>query len=222
MYTPDEPDPVESQTDWAPLIRTYSLEEVAALVLSPDDIPNGVRWLNDQIRAGKVSAYKAVRRWRMTHADVEDLIERRRNNVRPSSSKRVAVAEQESDPDAPIINGKPYGGMTRRSWLYHTRAEIPGTTQYARRYGRRHPSPQPPPPSPISYKMVKPESEAVIFNMPPLTEPQIELLERVRREREVVVDGDARKVVESLVRRNLIAYEVRGNRGDYRFTLRPM
>jgi hypothetical protein len=57
-------------------IKTFSLEEVAAMVLPPD-MTNGVRWLSHRLNRGELSGYRVGRTWRMTHADVEDLIERR-------------------------------------------------------------------------------------------------------------------------------------------------
>jgi hypothetical protein len=56
-------------------IKTYSLEEVAVMILPPD-IGNAVRWLGKQIRSGRAPAYKAGRSWRMTQQDVEDFIAR--------------------------------------------------------------------------------------------------------------------------------------------------
>lgn len=53
--------------------KTYSLAEVAGMVLPPDlNDPEG--WLARYLRAGKIGGYKIGRRWRMTHQDVEDLI----------------------------------------------------------------------------------------------------------------------------------------------------
>lgn len=194
-------------------IKTYSLEEVVALIMPNDDPKNSVRWLTDQIRAGNASAYNVRRRWRMTHQDVEDLIERRRNKVKPWT-KRIVAADPEPESDIPIINGLPYGGLSRRSWLYHTRANVPGTSQYNRRHGIR------PPPEPPGYKKVKPEAEAVIHNMPTLSAVQRELLDRVQRERQVVVGNEHRKTVESLVRRNLVDYTVASHGRGYQFTVR--
>ncbi|WP_081286902.1 helix-turn-helix domain-containing protein [Mycobacterium colombiense] len=59
-------------------IKTYSLEEVAAMVLPPE-MKNGRLWLRRRIRSGEIRGYKAGRSWRMTHEDVEDLIASRRN-----------------------------------------------------------------------------------------------------------------------------------------------
>ena len=56
-------------------IKTYSLAEVAEMVLPPD-MTNGVRWLSHRLNRGELSGYRVGRSWRMTCADVEDLIER--------------------------------------------------------------------------------------------------------------------------------------------------
>jgi hypothetical protein len=63
-------------------IKTFSLEEVAAMVLPPD-MTNGVRWLSHRLNRGELSGYRVGRTWRMTHADVENLIERHRNRPLP-------------------------------------------------------------------------------------------------------------------------------------------
>jgi hypothetical protein len=61
--------------------KTYSLEEVASMVLPPQ-IKDGVRWLTQRLNRGEIASYRIGRTWRMTGSDVEDLIERDRN--RPS------------------------------------------------------------------------------------------------------------------------------------------
>ena len=63
-------------------IKTYSLAEVAEMVLPPD-MTNGVRWLSHRLNRGELSGYRVGRSWRMTCADVEDLIERHRNRALP-------------------------------------------------------------------------------------------------------------------------------------------
>ncbi|MEC4856702.1 helix-turn-helix domain-containing protein [Mycobacteroides chelonae] len=50
-------------------MTTYSDTEAAEL------IGCSVRWLVDQLRAGRFSGYKPGRSWRMTQADVEAAIE---------------------------------------------------------------------------------------------------------------------------------------------------
>jgi excisionase family DNA binding protein len=63
-------------------IKTYSLTEVAEMVLPPD-MTNGVRWLSNWLNRGELSGYRVGRTWRMTRADVEDLINRHRNRALP-------------------------------------------------------------------------------------------------------------------------------------------
>jgi hypothetical protein len=63
-------------------IKTYSLGEVAAMVLPPD-MTNAVRWLSHRLNRRELSGYRVGRTWRMTHADVEDLIARHRNHPLP-------------------------------------------------------------------------------------------------------------------------------------------
>jgi hypothetical protein len=64
--------------DDEPDIKTYSLAEVAEMVLPPD-MTNGVRWLAHRLNCGEVTEYRVGRTWQMTRGDVEDLIERHRN-----------------------------------------------------------------------------------------------------------------------------------------------
>jgi hypothetical protein len=67
-----------------PFIKTYSLEEVSAMVLPPD-LKDGPGWLLRRLRSGNVGGYKVGRTWRMTRADVEDLIASHRNpQARPA------------------------------------------------------------------------------------------------------------------------------------------
>lgn len=56
-----------------PPFKTYSLDEVAAMVMPPEQ-DESAAWLARQLRAGRISGYKIRRTWRMTHQDVEDLI----------------------------------------------------------------------------------------------------------------------------------------------------
>jgi hypothetical protein len=72
--------------------KAYSLAEVAEMVLPPD-ITNGVRWLAHRLNRSEQSGYRVGRTWRMTHADVEDLIEQHRS--RPLS--RVDVPAPRTD-----------------------------------------------------------------------------------------------------------------------------
>ena len=73
-------------------IKTFSLQEMAAMVLPPD-MTNGARWLSHRLNRGELSGYRLARTWRMTHADVEDLIERHRNRPVP----RIDVRAPQTD-----------------------------------------------------------------------------------------------------------------------------
>ena len=92
---------VKAMTDDELDIKTYSLAEVAEMVLPPD-MTNGVRWLSHRLNRGELSGYRVGRTWRMTRADVEGLIERHRNRA----LKRVDVSAPR--PDFP-------GGLTSTS-----------------------------------------------------------------------------------------------------------
>lgn len=48
------------------MIRGHSLEAIVAAGLAPS-----VRWLQDQIRAGRIPAHKIGRHWVMTDTDLE-------------------------------------------------------------------------------------------------------------------------------------------------------
>jgi hypothetical protein len=63
-------------------IKTYSLEEVAAMVL-PSEWRDGERWLARRLNRGEIHGYKLGRTWRMTHAGVEELIAGYSNTVKP-------------------------------------------------------------------------------------------------------------------------------------------
>ena len=78
--------------DDEPDIKTYSLAEVAEMVLPPD-MTNGVRWLARRLNRGELMGYRVGRTWRMTRGDVEDLIERHGN--RPLS--RVGMEARRLD-----------------------------------------------------------------------------------------------------------------------------
>jgi hypothetical protein len=62
--------------DEEPDIRTYSLPEVAKMILP--DMTSGVRWLSNRLNRGELSGYRVGRTWRMTREDVADMIERHR------------------------------------------------------------------------------------------------------------------------------------------------
>jgi hypothetical protein len=74
--------------DNEPDIKTYSLAEVAEMVLPPD-ITNGVRWLAHRLNRGEVTGYRVGRTWRMTRGGVEDLIERLRNRPLSRADRRA-------------------------------------------------------------------------------------------------------------------------------------
>lgn len=63
---------------------TFSLDEVAAMVLPPD-MKDATRWLMTRLNSGEISGYKIARTWRMTSEDVQALVERGRK--RPSSPR---------------------------------------------------------------------------------------------------------------------------------------
>lgn len=60
-------------------IVTYSLEQVAAMVLPPE-WKDAERWLKRRLQRGDIPGYKVGRgAWRMTHQDVENFIAACRN-----------------------------------------------------------------------------------------------------------------------------------------------
>jgi hypothetical protein len=75
-------------------IKTYSLTEVANMVLPPD-MKARERWLSQRLNRGELSGYRVGRTWRMTRDDVVDLIERHHNRpalratVRPATGSGV-------------------------------------------------------------------------------------------------------------------------------------
>lgn len=82
-------------------ITTYSLEEVAAMVLPPE-WTDGVRWLARRLNRGQIRGYRVGRIWRMTAAQVEDLIDRFTNNTddRPISASPATEAAPATIADA--------------------------------------------------------------------------------------------------------------------------
>jgi hypothetical protein len=60
------------------------------MILRPD-IANGVPWLARRLNRGEVTGYRVGRTWRMTHGDVEDLIERHRNRAYPEPTSLPAA-----------------------------------------------------------------------------------------------------------------------------------
>ncbi|WP_156749198.1 helix-turn-helix domain-containing protein [Mycobacterium sp. 1482292.6] len=118
----------ESPSGAAPSpIKTYSLDEVAAMVLPPE-MKNGRLWLRRRIRSGEARAYKAGRTWRMTHEDVEDLIARLRNNVAPSTPP--VREDHEHNPM----------GLSARSLRYRQRYGIEGNPNLQKPRKKRKPA----------------------------------------------------------------------------------
>jgi hypothetical protein len=79
---------------------------------------------------------------------------------------------------------------------------------------------------PSYFRKVYAETPEVIASMPQLTGTQQKLLERLRGEEMVALDGRWRKTVEPLVRRGLATYEAEYVLSEsgyyiYRFTVRP-
>lgn len=78
---------------------TYSVGEAAEIVGAPSE-----RWLIEQLRSGRLPGRKVGRRWRMTERDIEEALDRCRNEHRdyvsessppatgltPKSKRRVA------------------------------------------------------------------------------------------------------------------------------------
>jgi hypothetical protein len=69
-------------------IKTYSLCEVAAMVLPPD-MKQPTRWLEERLRRGEISGYKIGRTWRMTLGDVHALIAQNRPASTPLVTSRA-------------------------------------------------------------------------------------------------------------------------------------
>lgn len=70
------------------MIRGHSLEEIVVAGLAPS-----VRWLQDQIRAGRIPAHKIGRHWVMTDADLEIALESwESQHVRSDVTPKVTVA----------------------------------------------------------------------------------------------------------------------------------
>lgn len=69
------------------MAATYSIADVADRMGAPS-----VRWVLDQIRAGRFPARKIGRSWRMTDEDVADALDACRNSVRQRSDTSEALA----------------------------------------------------------------------------------------------------------------------------------
>lgn len=61
-------------------MRTYSLPEVAALVL-PSEWTDGVRWLARRLNRGEIRGYRLGRVWRMKQEHLDWLLEHFSNDV---------------------------------------------------------------------------------------------------------------------------------------------
>ncbi|KPG04561.1 MULTISPECIES: helix-turn-helix domain-containing protein [Mycobacteroides] len=61
-------------------MRTHSVEEASAILGAPS-----VRWVTEQLRAGRLRGYKVGRHWRMTDEDIAASIEIMRPVGRRSS-----------------------------------------------------------------------------------------------------------------------------------------
>lgn len=61
-------------------MKTYSLAEVAAMVL-PAEWRDAERWLARRLNRGEIKGYRVGRVWRMTEAQVDNLIERFTNST---------------------------------------------------------------------------------------------------------------------------------------------
>jgi hypothetical protein len=77
----------------------------------PPDMANGVRWLSHRLNRSELSGYRVGRTWRMTRADVDDLIERHRNRALPRG-----------DVPAPRPDG--LGGLTPTSRRRQDRGDL--------------------------------------------------------------------------------------------------
>ncbi len=80
-------------------IKTYSLEEVAAMVLPPE-WSDGRRWLARRLNQGQIRGYRVGRVWRMTEDHVEDLIERFTNDA----PRRAIRADPTTPPPATVLD----------------------------------------------------------------------------------------------------------------------
>lgn len=72
------------------MIRGHQLAAIVDAELAPS-----VRWLQKEIRAGRITARKLGRHWVMTDQDIEEMLERRRNttnvhDIRPSGGLSAA------------------------------------------------------------------------------------------------------------------------------------
>jgi hypothetical protein len=104
--------PAEDDVEQVPiqrLIKTYSLAEVAAMVLPPE-LKCGTRWLAERLNRNEIHGYKVGRAWRMTEADVMALIDRYSNTVKPPEPR---VPDVPDGPPRSIIDGLTPRGRRR-------------------------------------------------------------------------------------------------------------
>lgn len=105
-----------------PPFKTYSLTEVAGMVLPPD-LKQPERWLQRHLVAGRISGYKVGHTWRMTHGDIEDLIE--------SCRKKSPPAPPVSEPDGFLR------GLSPRSRAYREKYGSAGNPNRQKKRGPR-------------------------------------------------------------------------------------
>jgi hypothetical protein len=87
-------------------VKTYSLDEVAAIMLPPN-LKQPRLWLMRRLRRGHLIGYRAGREWRMTEGQLHDNIERLTNAGREA-------APQELPPPAEPVNSV-VAGLSARS-----------------------------------------------------------------------------------------------------------
>ncbi|KKB97007.1 MerR family transcriptional regulator [Mycolicibacter arupensis] len=86
--------------------KTYSLAEVAELVLPPE-MKDPERWLRRHLNAGDIRGYKTGRIWRMTQAHLDWLLDHLSNSV-----KEPAPAAEPNQPGGPVSI---FEGMSKRA-----------------------------------------------------------------------------------------------------------
>ena len=84
--------PVVACLGGAVMTRTYSLAEVAEMVLPPE-WKQPELWLMRRLRRGEICGYKVGHSWRMRQADVDALIETYLNTHAPEVVEPVSVLE---------------------------------------------------------------------------------------------------------------------------------
>ena len=76
---------------------THSLAEAARRIGGVTE-----RWLATELRAGRISGHKIGRQWRMSEADIQDIIKKSRVTPRPAPVIKAAVAERSRYPGRPV------------------------------------------------------------------------------------------------------------------------